>query len=125
MCLEDKEQDRLDNLICCVKNIARESPSIPIQKPLKSKPTKKLKKKAIKGAATIVRIVCETLHPKASKTEIFELAKESLTELQSVLNDQTNPLSETLKSIVEQYQNCETKLIKRALLGETSELKTG
>ena len=116
--MEDKEQDRLNNLICCVKDIARESPSIPIQKPLKSKPTKRLKKKAIKSAATIVKIVCETLHPKASQTEIIELANESINELKSVINDQKNPLSETLKSIIEQYQNFGTKLIKRALLVE-------
>ena len=41
-----------------------------------------------------------------------------MNELKSVVNNSENNLSETLQSIVNHYQNCDRKVIKRALLGE-------
>ena len=74
----------------------------------------------------MVKLVCETLHPRGSPNEIAVLADESLKELKTIIADTENPLSDTLKSIVNQYQNCDRKVIKRALLAEiVKQLKFG
>ena len=89
-----------------------------MKKPLDSTPNLRFRKSAAKAAVDIVKVVCETLHPKGSKQEIKDLAEESLQTLKSVMDDSSNHMSETLKSIIEQYKNCVTNVIRRALLSE-------
>ena len=102
-----------------MKEIAGSETTIKIKKPLKKNPKPISMKKAVKAAAEIVHVVCKTLHPQGSQSDIGRLATESLNELKTVINDDpSHALSETLQSIVCHYQNCDTKLIKRALLGE-------
>ena len=116
---EDRKQRNFDTLVGCVKEIAGSETTIKIKKPLKKNPKPISMKKAVKAAAEIVHVVCKTLHPQGSQSDIDRLATESLNELKTVINDDpSHALSETLQSIVCHYQNCDTKLIKRALLGE-------
>ena len=99
---------------------------IRIKKPLDKNPNPKQRKNAAKAAGEMVELVCETLHPRGSPNEIAVLADESLKELKTIIADTENPLSDTLKSIVNQYQNCDRKVIKRALLAEiVKQLKFG
>ena len=116
--IEDREQKNLDSLLNCVKEIATDKPTMKIKKPLGRNPKQKQKKNVAKAAAEIVHVVCKTLHPKGTKEEISRLAEDSLKELKSVVNNTENSLSETLQSIVNHYQNCDRKVIKRALLAE-------
>ena len=115
--MEDEEQKNLDTLFDCVKNIAKEELVIKLKKPLDKKPNQNQKKNGVKAAAIIVKTVCQTLHPKASTKEISLLARECLNELEAN-NGSNNPLGETLQSLACQYQHCDRKVIKRALLSE-------
>ena len=83
---------------------------------LDKKPEPRARKVAAKTIALILKTVCETIHPKGTKQGIIGLVEESTKELKAAIED--NPLSETLKSLVWQYQNCDTKVIKSALLAE-------
>ena len=116
---EDREQNNFEALLSCVKEITNTDSTFAIKKQLEQKPEKKHLKNAVKAAAEIVRVVCKTLHPKGSTRDIEKLANESLIELKSVIvSDSSGVLSETLHSIVSHYQNCDRKVIKRALLAE-------
>ena len=115
--MEEEEQKNLDTLFNCVKNIAKEELVFKLKKPLDKKPNLNQKKNGVKAAAMIFKTVCQTLHPKANKKEIGMLARECLNELEAV-NGSDNPLGETLQSLACQYQHCDRKIIKRALLSE-------
>ena len=77
-----------------------------MNKPLKKNPSVIVRRKVVKVAAQIIKVVCKTLHPNASEKEIVQIAEDSVNELKSVLSDQNTSLNPTLKSIVDQYQKC-------------------
>lgn len=115
VCMEDSQLEKLQTLCDCITGIAKFRPTFSMKKPLTQDHNQKTKRLACKAAAKMFKVVCETLHPRGLNSEIVIIAEEALLELKKCSSD---CLPKSVKSIVEQYRNCESKLLRRALLSE-------